>query len=414
MTPRPTPRLRLHAALAVAGLLAAVVTRSPALVILVTPSLALLAMDLPWRPTGGVRIALRLDPPTLVEGGTTTLHLRVTSPVATTAVIAVPLPRMVAPRDAARWHVRLRPDQPVDLAATVTAGRWGGSTVGPVSIRRRSPGGLFEAVSSVDDRLPLRVLPPAAAATVLLRPSETHASAGHRTSRARGEGSEFAALRPFAPGDRARDLNWRASARRGSPWVTQRHPDRGVDTVLLLDAFDEEHLDDVLRGALSLADGYLAARDRVGVTSLGGVMRWLTPGSGTAHQHRIVEALLDTRVLESYAVPAVASLPRRTLPPGALITVLTPATDPRMATIAGALRARGHDVAVIVLEPAPPAPRDELDALAGRLLALQRRAVRDRLHLQGLSAVGWDPADPVDVALAELRDWRRGARAVRT
>ncbi len=246
-----------------------------------------------------------------------------------------------------------------------------------------------------------------------MRPVRTHASSGHRTARARGEGSEFATLRPFAAGDRARDLNWRASARHGTPWVTERHPDRGVDTVLLVDAFDGEHLDDVLRGALELADGYLAARDRVGVTSLGGVMRWLVPGSGTAHLHRVVEALLDTRVLESYALPAVESLPTRTLPPGALIVVVTPATDPRITTVATSLRAHGRDVVVIVVEPAPPRPQDELDVLAGRLLALQRRAVRDRLHVRGLAAVGWDPADPIDVALAELADWRRRAPAVR-
>jgi uncharacterized protein (DUF58 family) len=411
-TPRPTRRFLVHAVLAAGGLLAAVLVRTPALVVLAAPSLVLLAVDLTWRPGGSVRATVTIVPERLLEGGEGRVVVHLTTAERSIVEVTVALPDHLRTRTAPAWTVTLQAGRRHDLTVAFDAPTWGGGTVGPVRIRRTSPGGLFDVHSVADVRAPVRVLPPPASARALVRPSRTHVGTGNRTSRARGGGTEFAELRPFVAGDRARDVNWRVSSRRGSPWVTDRHPDRRVDVVLLVDAYDPEHLDDVRRAALALADGYLATHDRVGVTSLGGAMRWLEPGAGRAHGMRIAEALLDMRVLVSWAEPNVTSLSAHTIPPGALTLVLTPATDPRMTTVAVGLRARGRDVAVIVLEPVPPSATDAVGALAVRLLALERRAARDRLHLRGLPAVGWDPATPVDGPLAELARWRRRQQAV--
>ena len=91
----------------------------------------------------------------------------------------------------------------------------------------------------VEPALPLKVYPHAEALRALLRPQETQLSAGNQVARARGEGIEFADLRQFAPGDRLRRINWRASARRGQLWVNEAHPERNADVVLFLDTFAE-------------------------------------------------------------------------------------------------------------------------------------------------------------------------------
>jgi uncharacterized protein (DUF58 family) len=406
-SPRPTRRFAVHALVAGGALLAAVVFRAGNLVLLAAPSVVLLMLGIAWRPAGRFEVTVDLDAPRMVEGDRTTVRVCLRSDVAATVTAAVDLPTFLTPLGATAARVTLTPGTPVGLDVPVAAVRWAGGTVGPVRIREASPGGLIAATSVVAPRVPVRVLPMPVGATHLVRPEHTHVGTGNRTSRARASGLEFAEVRPYVAGDRARDVNWRATVRRGTPWVTDRHPDRRVDVVLLVDAFDANHLDDVLRGALALAQGYLAAQDRVGVTSVGGVMRWLAPGSGASHRLLITEALLDTQVLESYATPNVTTLSAHTMPPGALVLVLTPATDPRTVTVAEALRARGRDVAVIVLEPAPPAPHDDFGRLANRLLALQRRAARDRLHARSLAAVAWDPATPVDGPMAELQRWRR-------
>ena len=84
---------------------------------------------------------------------------------------------------------------------------------------------------------PLRVLPDEAALRRILSPRSLRTIPGGHSSRHRGEGIEFADMRPFVPGDRARSVNWRASARRGELWVDERHPERSGEVVLFLDSF---------------------------------------------------------------------------------------------------------------------------------------------------------------------------------
>ena len=66
---------------------------------------------------------------------------------------------------------------------------------------------------------------------------ETQAFAGNEVSRHPGEGIEYADLRDFVAGDRVRSINWRASARRQSLVVNERHPERNTDVVILVDSF---------------------------------------------------------------------------------------------------------------------------------------------------------------------------------
>ena len=165
----------------------------------------------------------------------------------------------------------------------------------------------------------------------LLRPAETQLYSGDELARRKGEGTEFADLRPFAYGDRMRRINWRASARRGELWVNEQHPERNMDVVLFLDSFADvrrgsaSSLDFAVRAAATLAGRYIRRRDRVGLVSFGGYVRWLAPGSGMAQAYRIVDALLDTEITLSYAWKAIDVVPARTLPPQALVIALTPA-----------------------------------------------------------------------------------------
>lgn len=406
MTPRPTARLLVHVLLGVGGLLAAVLLRAPVLLVMTSPSLALLAVDLAWRPDLRVAARVRCEADRLLEGSAVDLIVELEGPAAGTVEVELAVPATVSTDRVPRWTVVLTPAGPAVCRVTATADRWGAVVLGPVALRWTSPGGLLEVRRSVEDHHVLRILPRGPAVSELVRPTRTHQAAGNRTSPARGGGIEFADLRPFVVGDRARDIHWRVSARRGAPWLADRHPERRTDVVLLLDAYDAEHLGSVLRAARSLAQGYLADRDRVGVITLGGVMRWVEPGSGLRQEHRIADALLDSRISQSFVAPAVASLPPTALPSGALVIGLTPGTDPRLRDAALGLRARGRDVVVLTLEPALPPPVDDVDRLTARLVRLQRRAVRDRLHAGGVPAVPWDPSTPVDAPLTELRRWR--------
>src|SRR6266511_1305257 len=171
-----------------------------------------------------------------------------------------------------------------------------------------------------DVRTPLRVYPREELLRRLVVPRETQVLAGNAVARSKGEGIEFADVRPFTPGDLVRRVNWRASARRDELWVNEAHPERNVDVILFVDSFAEARrgsegtLDLAVRATSSLADAYLARRDRVGLVSFGGILRWLLPGMGTIQHYRILDALLDTEIVLSYYWKDIDVIPRRTLP----------------------------------------------------------------------------------------------------
>ena len=73
----------------------------------------------------------------------------------------------------------------------------------------------------------------------LLVPLETQVFVGNQVSRTKGDGIEFADIRAWAPGDRTRRINWRATARRGELWVNEQSPERNTDVVLFLDTFTD-------------------------------------------------------------------------------------------------------------------------------------------------------------------------------
>jgi uncharacterized protein (DUF58 family) len=277
---------------------------------------------------------------------------------------------------------------------------------------------MFRHELVLDCRQPLKVYPREESIRQLLRPRETQVFSGNHVARQRGEGIEFADLRPFVAGDRVRHVNWRASARRGELWVNEHHPERNADVVIFLDVFAEARrggrstLDPALRAAASLVGRYLRQKDRVGFVSFGGMLNWLLPSTGNRQLYRIVDAMLDTQILLSYAWRDVAVIPRRTLPPQALIVALTPLLDDRAAGALLDLRARGFDLVVIEVSPSSylPDPKDELEVLADRLWRLRREALRDRFARAGIPVAVWEDDSSLAAALEEVSAYHRFGR----
>ena len=157
--------------------------------------------------------------------------------------------------------------------------------------------------------------------------------------------------------------------------------------ILFLDSFAEARgpsegtIDQAVRAASSLADAYLERRNRVGVVSFGGILRWLPPAMGVRQQYRIVDALIETELARSYLSTSVDVIPRRVLPPQSLVIALTPLLDQRT-----------------IMRSARP-PRARLRSRRGRRLtrSLRRRAAPQwrRPRLAALDDVAAGAAPPV-------------------
>ncbi|HET7600749.1 MAG TPA: DUF58 domain-containing protein, partial [Gemmatimonadales bacterium] len=252
--------------------------------------------------------------------------------------------------------------------------------------------------------IPLRTLP---------RPTHAQASVGDHLSHALGEGIEPGDVRQFAPGDRIRHVNWRASLRLGRLYVTQRHRERNADVVLMLDTLADvgapphTALDLGVRAAASLAAAYLARKDRVGLITYGGVMSWVRPGSGAVQYERLADGLLRAEVVFTYVAKDLARVPPRVLSPQALVIAVTPLLDARFARAVLDLAARGLDLVVLVVSPVAITRAlvdgARLDTLASRLWALERRTELAALRRQGLVVIDWQPPEPLEAALVRAR-----------
>jgi uncharacterized protein (DUF58 family) len=299
--------------------------------------------------------------------------------------------------------------------------RWGAFAIGPLLLRSRDRLGFHSWEAQIGAARPLRVYPSAETVRTLLAPLETQVFIGNQTARTKGEGIEFADIRGWAPGDRVRSINWRATARRGELHINQQHPERNTDVVLFLDTFTDVAsgmrgtLDMTVRAATSLAHRYLQRKDRVGVVSFGGLLSWLVPASGTQQLYRIVDSLLQTDIVLSFARRGIDVLPPRTLPPKALVLALSPLLDVRAAGAILDLRARGFDLIVIEVSPVPfvDDEGDELAKLAYRLWRLSRESLRARYEQAGVPVVEWVDGVALDAVLEEVTAYRRHARPVR-
>jgi uncharacterized protein (DUF58 family) len=405
-----TARLHSFLALAAIGLVTALATGRPELAALAAPFAVALVVGIAGATAPAIDVQCALDADRVVQGDTVTITLTVTAATNTRPVeVLLQLPPgidVVDPIGPPAWSIALRAGESRELRTTVVARAWGRHDIGRVTLRVRPGLGLLSWEASLRAPRLLRVLPDAGTLRRIVSPFETRNDSGHRVARQRGDGIEFADVRPFQPGDRAGRVNWRVSARRGATYVNDQHPERNAEAVLLLDTFadDPQHgsatLDRAVRAACSLATALLAARDRVGIVSLGGSTDWVTPGTGERARWVIVEHLLGTASRWTEADRSLRWLPPAALPPRALVVVLSPLVEDRMLQAVLDTRRRGFYVTVIALEtPSPPVPER---SAAWRLWALERDARRHTLEAVGIRVATFGADDALPLVIAEL------------
>ncbi len=408
----PTPRSRNLATAALLALVAAIATGHAALVLLAAPALAAIAL-IPRRPrAGAVTIDVAQSGSRCFEGEdvTITATVRVAGPrpldEVTIRLDAAPQVTLADP--ARQTQTFLRVGGP-SARWVVRPQRWGRYSPGTVLVTCRSGFGGFQARVPVSlDQV--EVFPRPTRVRPRLVPAELLRRIGEHTGRAIGEGVEFAGIRPYVPGDQLRDVNRAVSIRRGQLHVNQRSAERAADLVVMIDAFGDsgpvsEHAMDVaVHGGAALVTAYLRVSDRAGLVVLGGMLRWLGPGSGDRQFYRIAEMMLAARY-DSFVTPDVGRIPRTALPPGTLVVVFSPLLDPRGFGAITDLRQRGFPLIVVdTLRDEPPVEAGSPnERLALRLWRLDRTATRSALRTLGVPVLEWPDGTELNSVLAPLR-----------
>ena len=429
---RPTAHHRRLATVALLASLAALLFGRAGLLALAAPLLAALAAGQRGGRPATVEVTDRVDPGRCLEGETvqvtagvqagtplgrieltlrpsTTLDLLPTATPTNEAFTQPAAEPTARPATGGAAATQVGRGEHAEARYPVRAIRWGRWSSGVLAIRLRTEGGLAEA--RVDVPLgELRVYPAAATLGRLVVPAALPDQIGQHVGRAAGSGVEFAAVRPYVPGDPPRRVNWPASLRRGRLHVTDRAAERSAPVVVAIDAFSDvgpfgrTTLDRAVRGAAGAIQAYLRVGDRVGFVVLGGVLSWQAPDIGGRQLYRLVEAVLAVRPNTSMVDPDVDRVPPVALPAGALVVLFSPLLDERAVGTVRDLRERGRPVLVVdVLTEQPPTrPGDRTEALAVRLWRLDRAATRFRLAGMGVPVVDWDGTAPLDQAVAGL------------
>lgn len=305
--------------------------------------------------------------------------------------------------------VRAGEEAVIDLG--IVAAHWGRTWVGPVSVQLATAGLGFEVPVPAEPRHRLVVLP--ATETFRSDASLPYAvtSAGTHRSAMRGDGLDFAGIRPFTYGDRVRRINWRVSRRTGTLHVVEAHTERASEIVVLVDSAQDvgrsggiagssSSLDGAVRAAASVMAHYLGRGDAVRLVDVGTRLRFLRRLTGRRDATIGSDWLLDTRLPETgaaWAPDLVASL----VPPRSLVLALTPLLDERMTTLVARLRQRGQPVVVVDTLPpdALPTGLDPYEALGLRTWLLERERTVALLLESGCPVVPWTSAGALDRAL---------------
>jgi uncharacterized protein (DUF58 family) len=411
---RPTRSLLLLLALGGAGVIAGFAMARPEPIVLAAPLLIAAALGIGWVRAADIQVRWRVGRDRCTEGDTIVVSIDL-DPGSSLSAVEVSLdvpPGLEAGPGTRTQATTLHAGERRTLEVELECPRWGTYRIEDLRVRVWGPLGMLAAQGHLPVGTVVTVYPLLQTLRRLARPLEPIAAAGTQVARVLDDGTEFAQVRPFAPGDRARDVNWRATARRGSLWVNAHHPERSADVVVFVDTYSATSLDWSVRVAASLVRAYLATRDRVGIVNLGGIVRWLRPGAGRRH-----EVVLIAHLLESASYPGVGDtdldlIPTRVLPSKALVVGVSALEDQRYITALIDLASRGLDIVVIEIAAdtlTAPSP-GQIGATAFRLWLLQRAATRARLRELGIPVVVWDHREPLAPVVEEVAAWPRFAR----
>jgi uncharacterized protein (DUF58 family) len=402
----------------------AVVTGRPDLLVLATPLVVYTVAAVVHRPSRTPTVGTRLGVAAVREGeGTTyTAELADADDVEHLA-LALALHRWtpVQPAHGVVGAANPARSPRVAVRLAVASTRWGRRSVGDGRLGAVSGWGGYQWGPV---RLPARSL------TTLPLPGvfDSRAPAPHpiglvgtHPARRPGEGSEFASIRPFQPGDRLRRVQWRVSLRTGSLHVTSTVAEQDASVLLVVDSGIEiglseglggraSSLDIAVRAAGAVAEHYLHRGDRVGLRVLGSTRHnAVHTAAGRRHLRRVLDTLAHVVPGENRDLDPTRM--RFQVPAGSIVVVLSPLLSQAAVATTTTLASRGLDVVVVdTLPPDVEVGDDRRRRLAWRMRALEREQLLQRVRRAGIPVVAWRGPGTLDEIL--LRLGRRASPSV--
>ena len=275
------------------------------------------------------------------------------------------------------------------LETTLRPTRRGDRTPDRVTVRTLGPLGVAARQGRHEVPWRVRVQPPFASRRFLPeRLSRLRQLDGAVAIRARGQGTEFDALRDYVPGDDVRSIDWRATARRSEVVVRTWRPERDRSVLLVLDTSrtsagrvgDIPRLDAALDAALLLTALAARAGDRIDLLAFDRQARAAVESVGREDVlPRVVDAMaaLEPALVEADGRAMVAEVLRRTRRRSLVVLFTTLDAAPLqegLLPVLASLTARHTVVLAAVTDPRV----EELAAGSGSTEAVYASAAAER------------------------------------
>lgn len=396
------PRAYLLAGAGAIFLLVAVVARDPVLVLVAVPVLvapvaaALTAPrptptgDLEWQNLGSehdVRIAgaFRTEPAAAADDITLTF-------VRPTSLAEVAPARIEWWPGGIRFDLRWSTPRPVVERIPPPVAIWRD----PLGLAEEQVGG--RRAELIVERYPLDLM-----RLGTLRVDRTHVMPGRSPTRRIGATGDFFGIRPAAPNEPPRRINWRASARAGRWLANEYEVERTGELLILIDTrptglgpvADARFLGVARAAAIGTARAFLRQKVRVGYASYGEFLHAVPLGSGRTQETRVRRAVLATWAspVEGPSERCAVGM-RRYYPSGLSVLLLSTLGGDAAVDLVFFLRRRGYPV--VVLNPSWRSLLPHHQALSARAdaLALRLSHVERRMRLAAIrayaSVVDWE------------------------
>jgi uncharacterized protein (DUF58 family) len=199
--------------------------------------------------------------------------------------------------------VQLPPRGAAEFRYSMVPTRRGDASFGCVVCLVHSPLGLWQVRRRYAAEDTVKVYPDFAAIASYLEllSDQQTIRLGIKKSQRRGEGLEFHQLRDYRDGDMLRQLDWKATARRGELISREYSEERDQRVLFLIDSGRRmrtrddalSHFDHALNGMLLLA--YIALRqgDSVGLKLFGAERKWVPPQRGVTSLNVLLNETYD-------------------------------------------------------------------------------------------------------------------------
>jgi uncharacterized protein (DUF58 family) len=422
---RPTAALGravFTAATAVAG---ALLIGDPALLVLAVPFVVLATLGLLHRPTQVPRLTSHLDHASLHEGQGTTSRLAVDGADDAeflTRASGRP-PYVVVRPHGGQVGGLLTGSDALGPLIELSPRRWGRRFVGQEKVALMSPWAGFRFGPVALGGQHMTVLPMAAVYDSRADAPQPVGLVGAHRSQRPGAGTELSGIRPFAPGDRLRRVNWRVSLRTRELHVVSTRAEEDTAVLLVVDALADHGASDGVDGAASsldlsvraasaVAEHHVRSGDRVGLRVVGRGHELVGYGTGARHLRRIQHTLAG--LLTGEVAESEAGVVQLGVTGGTVVVLLSPMLAESIGAVAATLTRRGVPVLVVDTLPADVRPGVAADvdptvaALAWRMRSLERSLVLQRLSALGCPVVPWRGPGTIDDVLRRLA--RRAAQ----